>query len=151
MTRIEQKRYDGEYGDCLRAVVASLLDLRLEAVPNFMMSEELYHDVLVAFLWAHGWHHLGTKRGARELRADDSIDGYFIAAVFSGHANGNTHAVVMDLNGIVIHDPFPGSPYQGRKVHGTPELIYWDVCEPRNDGWRDCPHVQKWLERQGKG
>jgi hypothetical protein len=148
MTKVNQKISDPQVGDCMRASVASLLDLPIEAVPHFLLSGELYHDVYVSFFWAHGWEYIGNISGGVdpcELKEDQSINGYFPASVQSYLFNGNTHAVIMDCNGVIVHDPSPSKHYNGRKVYGTKELLSWRGFKARDDGWRDYSHVKKYL------
>jgi len=150
MIPVEQQLIDSNKGDCMRATVASLLNLPMDAVPNFLLSEELYHDVYVSFFWAHGWNYIGNiSAGLNPLPIDatKSINGYFPASVKSYLFNNNTHSVIMDVNGIVAHDPSPGKYYQGKKVYGTAELLSWEGFEARGEEWENYGHVKQYLKR----
>ena len=156
MTPVMQTIIDAEYGNCFQATIASLLDLPLEAVPHFLRSEELWHDVYTAFMWAHGWDWKGDVSGHgekedRPLKAEETVNGHYYASVRSRVFKGGLHAVVMDLDGVIVHDPNPESDFTGDKVYGTDELASWALFSPRGDGWADYSHVKKWLERQNKG
>jgi hypothetical protein len=86
-------------GDCLRAIVASLLDLPLSEVPHFCAEGD-----------GEGWFlRLGLWLQARglcvvPLLGPQCIDAFHIAAGPS--RRGVRHAVVM-RNGRVVHDPHP--------------------------------------------
>ena len=145
MIPVEQQLIDSNSGDCMRATVASLLNLPLDAVPNFLLSEELYHDVYTSFFWAHGWNYTGNiSAGVDPLPIDatKSINGYFPASVKSYLFNGNTHSVVMDINGVVVHDPSPSKYYQNKKVYGTAELLSWQGFEARGDEFPAMPNYK---------
>ena len=151
MKPVNQKIADGNVGDCMRATVASLLELESEAVPHFLLSGELYHDVWVSFFWAHGWDYRGCVSGGIPpcvIRPECSINGYFPASVKSYLFNNNTHSVIMDINGVVVHDPSSSKYYQGKKVYGTTELLSWQTFKPRSDGWRDYSHVKKYIRNK---
>lgn len=93
-------------GDCLRACVASLLDLDLDAVPHFVQYVEhpagtdshLWWWALVGFCSAHGW----KIRYAPE--PEPAPGGWALADGMS--PRGHMHVVVA-CDGIVVHDPHP--------------------------------------------
>jgi hypothetical protein len=122
----------------MRAVVASLFDLELEAVPHFILLPEwIWQNVWTCFFWSMGYECCGSGYpGKQELRFEDSVDGYFDATVPSKNFDGKNHAVVMDMNGVVVHDPSPTKKYQGENIRETGALLYWQMVEKRTDnGW----------------
>jgi len=130
---------DKTRGDCHRAVIASLLDLEIEQVPHFrLFSDDTWCNVYVYFLMGCGYDFEGTgyfpKNTPRsEHLKDCHIGGYVFATVPSKNyppEEGITHAVVMDLDGLVVHDPHPGKAYQGINVIDTKELMHWALIKP---------------------
>lgn len=140
MKPVEQLVSDGEVGDCMRAVVASLLELQTEQVPHFRLFETLnprklpnkaggWFSVFSYFLMANGYK-LGHNKhfNSGDPLAEDSINGHFFAVVNSRNFEG-THAVVMDMNGVVVHDPSPTKKWQGESLRDNPDFHFWYTTE----------------------
>lgn len=122
----------------MRAVVASLLGYDLEAVPHFvLLPESVWSMVFFMFFWAVGWEYVGVTNYSttepNDLREEDSIDGYFYASVPSKNFPGKGHAVVIDMQGVVAHDPSPTKKYQGENVLETGALEYWYRMKKRQE------------------
>ena len=96
----------GRHGDCMRACIASLLDLPRDAVPNFAQmdadGEGNFWLLLADFCRQHGYSFV-TMQG-RFVWADDAI--YHVISGPSPPINGGHHAVV-GRNGQVFFDPHP--------------------------------------------
>lgn len=101
---------NGIYGDCQRAVIASLLDLPISKVPHFLADGKgdpvIYWESLQAFLQSKGyaWLVVPQKSGAAFFGAEGNI--YHEISGPSPRGNGVTHAVV-GCNGYVAFDPHP--------------------------------------------
>lgn len=102
----------GHYGDCMRACVASLLNLSAEEVPHFMYdnpSSEEYCKRINGFLrnrnmllmTVPAWD-IDKWRKLSHIEADI----YHVISDESPRFPGELHAVV-GKNGIVVHDPHP--------------------------------------------
>jgi hypothetical protein len=139
---VNQSICDKNRGDCHRAVIASLLDLEIEQVPHFrLFADDNWHHVYHGFLWGCGYEWEGTGHFPKftprsEHLKDCHIGGFVDATVPSKNyppESGITHAVVMDLDGLVVHDPHPGKKYQGVNVIETGELMHWELIKPRGD------------------
>lgn len=136
MIPIDQSVVDAGRGDCQRAVVASLLELELEQVPNFILfGDTVWFEVYNAFVWALGWQYEGCQEpgNGRDLLEEDSINGFFDATVDSKTLPGKTHAVVIDLTGTIVHDPNPNKRWQGVNVLESGELKNWYMFSKRAD------------------
>lgn len=135
MIFVDQTIVDAERGNCMQAVVASLLDLELEQVPNFVLfKKNLWFDIYYYFLYAMGWDCIGYKKfkGNRNaLRIEDGINGLFDASVKSRTFKNKTHAVIIDIKGVVVHDPNPLKTWLGVNVFETSELQGWLTFKPR--------------------
>lgn len=108
-------------GNCLAAMVASLLEKSIEEVPNFVESDDWF-AAMQAFMFRFGYvYDQYLINGNRtELSDEDkakhewfqqklpeygSIDGFYDAVVFSKNFPGAYHAVVYDRNFNIVHDP----------------------------------------------
>lgn len=97
---------NNQHGDCMRACIASLLDLPREAVPNFAQldadGEGNFWLLLAEFCRQHGYSFV-TIQG-RFVWAEDVI--YHVISGPSPRIKGGHHAVV-GRNGQVFFDPHP--------------------------------------------
>lgn len=88
-------------GNCLSAVVASLLDMPIEDVPNFTDSIDTFWQDFEKFIQSKGYQYLGTKRIDERCK---TIDGFYI--VLGTSPRGISHSVIYK-NGELVHDPHP--------------------------------------------
>lgn len=134
MRKIYQKVIDSRSGDCLRAAVCSLIGISDRRVPNFITVTE--RDCLKKFLGSKGYsydymillnpnvHNIYNPTGCCEgkcvqepslllgaIKNHEGVDGLFVATVFSpryfDYQGFAEHAVVIDKNFNVVHDPNP--------------------------------------------
>jgi len=139
MIKVYQKIVDPGKGDCMRAVICSLLEIEdIDSVPNFIEFGDKWWSTMYHFLEEHGYRLFGggliNKNYSRlmsptstcfkpekwhkpsilslsNMKKEKGIDGLFWGSVLSPKyctsANGyfNTHAVVVDQNLNIIHDP----------------------------------------------
>lgn len=98
----------GQFGDCQRAVIASLLDLPIEQVPHFLQEAEgesdPYWTGMQTFLRKFGFAFLENNR-AWSFFGDEG-DIYHQISGPSPRGNGLYHAVV-GCNGQIVFDPHP--------------------------------------------
>jgi hypothetical protein len=110
MTPVDQefihKPEEGQHGDCMRACIASVLDLPIAKVPNFAQldadGEGNYWIMLAEFCRGHGYSFV-TMQG-RFVWSEDAI--YHVISGPSPRIKGGHHAVV-GRNGQVFFDPHP--------------------------------------------
>lgn len=142
MTPIDQTIVDAERGDCMRAVVASLFDLELDQVPHFRLydTEENrgnhyrnWFNILSNFCNCLGYELCYYSRFSKGNKLEEkySIDGYFYAAVNSKVFETGKHAVVMNMDGIVVHDPSPTKKWQDVNAMESGELDGWYYFKKR--------------------
>lgn len=99
-------------GDCCRAAVASLLETPLEEVPEFEHITSGQHMAVVSFVESLGYEYHGclkfdgTNKEALK-RQGPGIGGHFYAAGQSPRRQEIHHAVVIDQEGNIAHDPHP--------------------------------------------
>lgn len=135
MKPVNQSISDPDRGDCHRAVIASLLEFEIEQVPHFrLFADNIWQYVYTEFLWSVGYSFEGTGwPNKTKLLIEDSFDGFFSAAVTSKNFEGKTHSVVIDLTGLVIHDPSPNKNYQDINILESGELLHWALVSKRTD------------------
>lgn len=117
---------DSPLGNCMQATVASLLDLPLEEVPNFITSDTGNGEaniMMYQFFTDKGFYPtaFGTFDTPIELykkicEVDGGIGGFFYASIKSQTFEGSTHAVVLNANMEVVHDPNPNGKSLGVDV-----------------------------------
>ena len=119
MKKVDQTNVVLGEGNCMQAVVASLLELDLKKVPNFIKyanhkTKDPYWE-MYTFMEKHGYKmsEIDIKIGDKPISAldvteiDGGINGYFYAEVPSQTHSGVNHAVVVDKNLNIVHDPNP--------------------------------------------
>ena len=133
MKKVYQTVIDRYHGNCMQAVVASLFELELDQVPNFI-EEESWYWKMHEFYQERGYQ-LGTFGGSLEMlktaaKFDGGVNGYFDATVASKIFEGGTHAVVVDMDMNIVHDPNPSGVYLSCKpeevisINTTKDFIY---------------------------
>lgn len=161
MKRVYQKVFEKYRGDCMRATLASLLELELEEVPDFPKSPE-WHSDLFKFLNEVGYQFDGTIYNSNNLilinpekysnefskvnifdslKNEIGVNGYFLAAVYSPNNYNKddktpaTHAVIIDNELNIIHDPNPSykdiKEYPETKTLGHNGIIYVLIINPK--------------------
>jgi hypothetical protein len=134
------KKVDPIRGDCTRACIASLLELDIESIPNFIE----YGSKWIAHFWEFlkeqkcehhgtGWPKSENRPNGHILSESVNIDGYVIASVPSRTFKDVGHAVIMDLNGVVVHDPNPNKAWQYINVLDSKQLNNWMLIEKINN------------------
>jgi hypothetical protein len=116
MKKIFQTIVDKGHGNCMQAAVASLLELELNDVPNFIVSKTGVLD-LMKFLFKYDYdctyiNRRGDQENETEFlksvaKFDGGVNGYFYASVPSQTYEGVYHAVIVDTDLNIVHDPNP--------------------------------------------
>lgn len=132
-TKIGNGKNGTPSGNCMQAVVASLFDLKLDDVPNFreldkgngegnlrmfQFFEERGYEPTV-----FGTYNTTLDAYKKVCLADGGIGGYFYASVKSQTFENGFHAVVVDSNMQVVHDPNPNGKCLGIKLEGSLNYI----------------------------
>jgi hypothetical protein len=101
-------------GNCLQAAMASMFHLELEQVPHFILYEDWFK---VFWHWLHALDHEYIGSGYQEHIADAPlVNDALYCSVKSKLFPGGTHAVLINREGIVIHDPNPKKLFLGENV-----------------------------------
>lgn len=100
----------GQYGDCQRAVIASLLDLPISEVPHFGAiakgNPEIFWGSLQDYLRQHGFVYLTVPANSGVAFFGLDRDVYHEISGPSPRGNGVMHAVV-GKGGKIAFDPHP--------------------------------------------
>lgn len=134
---MDQLIVDKMTGDCTRACIASILELDIESVPNFIEDGNAWFDRFWKFLKDHGYNYYGggwpkgpDRPNGHILSESPNIDGFVVATVPSRTFDEIGHSVVMDLNGIVVHDPNPNKAWQDVNILKSGDLKHWMLIGP---------------------
>lgn len=123
MIPVYQSIVDRGRGDCMRAVMASMFHLELEAVPHFILYEgHKWLDVFSHWLNALGYEYIGCGY-AEHVKETESVNDCYYVAVPSKLYEGIWHAVLINEDGLVIHDPNPNKYYLGENVIESNKLL----------------------------
>jgi len=127
MKKVKQKEVHQKTGDCMRASIASVLEIDIEAVPHLTRTNsDKWFTVLYYFMIAYGWKYRGMwhpATGKRKLLLRHSFNGFYLASVKSKTYDGATHMIVMDRNWKVAHDPSPNKKWQGKSLRDSSNLV----------------------------
>lgn len=114
MNKIYQTIVDKEMGNCMQATVASLFELELDEVPHFLLDENEGVFGMLKFFMKRGFDPCYINRGNYDTdfmkkiaRFDGGVNGCFYGVVPSQTYDEVTHAVVIDSDLNVVHDPNP--------------------------------------------
>lgn len=145
MKRIYQNIIDPNLGNSLQAAVASIVEKEIFYVPNFAEYGNAWRGMLHGFFKGHGvsinFVKVSDNRNKTKklLRRGIPIDGAFLACVPDSCFKDRTHAVLIDRDGYVIHDPNPNQNWLGVNVRETCDLKYFYDNQVVNDGARIKP------------
>ena len=132
MKKVFQQNTTPDHGDCMRAVVASLFEDDIKNVPNFIEIKDWWQEFL-NYTSNKGYLFKGLRYNLikfnttpedlslETIKSSEGINGFFFATVFSpkynqeGEFNGVLHAVVIDKDFNIVHDPNPN--YKGLKEY----------------------------------
>lgn len=127
MKKVYQTIVDKGHGNCMQATMASLFDLELKDVPNCVECGEKWFEDFDKFLDDRGydfWYFNRRDEYSTEFlkelaHFDGGINGYLYGVVNSQTYEDTTHAIVIDLDLNIIHDPNPNQ----RALKLTPDDI----------------------------
>ena len=114
-----------QYGDCLRACIATVLDLDADEVPHFAdmgRSSDAAFKLMRSWAWQQGLAPFLVAYGddPREVFTDLNPDSVYV--LFGGTSDGTDHCVVC-RGGKVVHNP----AWYGSSLVGPTSQGYWQV------------------------
>jgi hypothetical protein len=121
MKKVFQKIVCKGKGDCVRATIASLFDKEYEEVPDFSPDHAQGYELLKFFrAQGYDYSYFNRREDGHQLQSgvlcptieevakyDGGINGYFYASVKSQTFENVSHAVVVDVELNIVHDPNP--------------------------------------------
>lgn len=135
MKKVFQTIVDKGKGNCMQAAFASLFELDMTAVPNFIAYEGKWFNEFFNFVNTHGYQFDGTLYNNKDLllkspdfyetnktpvnrfhqlKDMEGVNGYFYASVYSpnyyikGEKRPAMHAVIINKDLEIVHDPNKG-------------------------------------------
>lgn len=126
MIKVYQTVVDIGKGNCMQAAIASMFELELSQVPNFILYDEhIWFNVFFSFLQGIGYEFEGTMHKDVSFYEHDMVNGCIYASVNSRTFKDKTHAVLINSAGRVIHDPNPNELWLGEHIKTDNKLINW--------------------------
>jgi hypothetical protein len=96
-------------GNCFTACLASILDMPIEQVPNFIDFGQDWFEPFYKFLREHGFEYHGLRHGTDALTYEPGIDGYYIVGGKSHREFAMSGHAVVFRHGKMIFDPHPSN------------------------------------------
>ncbi len=113
MTPVKQTRLSDEkngiHGNCFTACLASLLDLRIEDVPDFSLIGSAWADNFFDFLGRNGCEFNGLSH-FEDINQEKGIDGFLIVGGESPRGTARGHSVIYK-DGKPFFDPHPSNQF----------------------------------------
>lgn len=110
--RVKHEPETGKYGDCLRACVASVLELDAEAVPHFAEDEpgpeianKRLTDFLVSRKLAPFWASYDASATVDDVLSYQAIQNPEAVYLLFGRTESGGDHVVICKGGEIVHDP----------------------------------------------
>lgn len=133
MIKVYQTVVDEGSGNCMQAVLASLFEKELSETINVMdYPDPGWHIPFMQWVESVGYSYDGVMNATTEpmqnvmdLQNGECVKGFFYGVVPSRNFKGVTHAVIIDCNGVVVHDPNPDMKWLGVNVVDSQDLVYW--------------------------
>jgi len=115
MNKVFQTIIDKGHGNCMQAAIASLFDLELNDVPNFIELGDKWFSSMYKLCKDNGYDICNINRNKednteflqRVAKFDGGVNGYLYATVKSQTFDNVSHAVIIDLDLNIVHDPNP--------------------------------------------
>lgn len=137
MTPVFQTVVDKDNGNCMQAAIASMFDMELDDVPNFVewSSSSEWYFRYCDFMESMGFdvetvscnlELISKIELYRELANQIAVSGAIYASVKSSIFDGGAHAVLINNVGVVIHDPNPNQFFLGLDVVDSGHLITYE-------------------------
>lgn len=137
MTPIYQTILDKGRGNCMQATTASLFDLSLDEVPNFIELGCEWFNIMGTMYLDRGYDlccfnpNRDIELVKEVLKADKGVNGYWCASVNSiFFGEGVTHSVIIDKDLNIVHDPNLNNKGYIYKIE---DILSIDVCS--KDTW----------------
>ena len=132
MKKVDQTIVDKGSGNCTTACLASLFEVGIDDLPNFITLGDgwfqVFWDTLKEYSCEYhgtGWLESPDRHHGQILVESPNIDGFVIASVESRTFKDVGHSVIMNLKGLVVHDPNPNKLWQYVNILESGDLRHW--------------------------
>ena len=136
MKKVYQSRIDKNHGTCMQAAIASLFEMFIEDVPNFIEMGDEWWSEMDYFYKERGYclscfnSNERIELTKKVLEFDGGINGYWFASVESVNLGKDVwHAVIIDKDLNVVHDP---NPNNYGHIYKPEDILSIDVVK---DNW----------------
>lgn len=130
MKQIFQSEIHELRGDCQRAAVASILEVELCQVPHFILyAGDEWYRMFLGYMELMGYGFISTAT-AEHVREAITINGAILASVKSKTYSGGSHAILINNNGVCIHDPNPNQSFLHENVIDSGSLLTISIFKP---------------------
>jgi hypothetical protein len=119
MKKVFQTIIDPNKGNCMQAAFASIFELELDEVPNFIEFGDRWFSVIWEFVKSQGYKHIDDLYNGKDVSEEfhikqinkyKGVNGFFYCSVGSPKyfkEYGATHAVIVNKDLEIVHDPSP--------------------------------------------
>lgn len=133
MIKTNQTIVCNDYGNCMQAVLSSLFEIDMDKTINPLDHGLEWNCKLKEWLLSIGYRYEGVMNACSSVEqnkmdlafSDYSVGGFFYGVVPSKTFEDETHAIIINCEGIVVHDPNPNKAWLNINVLDTKDLIYW--------------------------
>jgi hypothetical protein len=124
---VMQTRFGNEEGNCFAASIASILEMKLEDIPELHSGiNKHWFPILWDFLIKHKYTFYGTLHKEEDILAyDKGVKGYYLVSGDSPRGCARGHAVVY-YKGKLAHDPYPNG-------NGVTKIWHALMIEPQEE------------------
>tara|TARA_R110002012_G_C11506584_1_gene597935 strand:- start:2 stop:451 length:450 start_codon:yes stop_codon:yes gene_type:complete len=136
MIKVYQTIVDPGKGNCMQAVVASLFEKDIQEIPNFINFGTQWWPEIYNYYNCNGYNGIGCldpkgriELTKRALEFDGGVNGFWAAFVPSQTFKDSSHAVIIDKDLNIVHDP---NPNQKALLLGPEDITKIDIVHP---GW----------------
>jgi len=136
MNPVLQTIFTPPHGNCLQACIASILELPLEEVPNFMQFPDQWLPRYEHFLRTHNLQPVHIRFDGKT--PDWEPWGYHLISVKS--PRGDYDHSLVGYQGKPVHDPFPGGECVG-------EVIGWELLVSVNPQFGDAEYKIRCIDK----
>lgn len=120
-------------GNCMQASIASMFEVKLNEVPNFIEFGDDWYRELCDFFYINGYlvknrtinlKGMCVKKAYKTISKCKTINSAIYAVVSSSMFPCSDHAVLINDRGVVIHDPNPNKHYTNVDVVNSGDIKY---------------------------
>lgn len=129
MKPVYQTVFGSPGGNCMQAAVASIFELPLEQVPNFVENGDEWVEALVSFCAKYNLRPVFLSLEKREPGTNIGFSGGWWSVVTGKSPRGDYYHAVVAYNGSIVHDPHPDG--EGKLISLLDECVFVQIDPAR--------------------